>query len=255
MPSLKKAVFVCLDVESTGLDPEHDRVIEIAAIAFTMDSVIGEYESLVDPSREIPMASQAIHNISDAMVQGQPKIADVLPKLLPLTQDRIIVGHGIQFDIDILTKEAARAGLACSLASQEFIDTLRLARLYGESPSNSLDVLRQHFNIQAEGAHRAMGDVVVNIQVFCKLCSRFNTTEQIKLVLSRPIQMKTMPLGKHKGRPFKELPSDYLYWAVKQDFDKDLSFSIRTELQRRKKGGSFGEAANPFKSMFSEVHL
>ena len=53
-----------------------------------------------------------------------------------------------------------------NIEKQPFIDTLRMARLYGESPINSLERLRQHFNIAAEGAHRAMSDVIVNIEVF-----------------------------------------------------------------------------------------
>jgi DNA polymerase-3 subunit epsilon len=55
-----------------------------------------------------------------------------------------------------------------------------------------------------------------------------------------------MPLGKHKGRLFKELPHEYLQWAAHQNFDQDLLFSIRTELKKRKKGGLFIQAANPF---------
>jgi DNA polymerase III subunit epsilon len=123
---------------------------------------------------------------------------------------------------------------------------LRLARLYGESPSNSLQVLRGHFNIQSEGAHRAMSDVIVNIQVFKRLVQKFRTLEEIQEVLSKPIAMKTMPLGKHKGRPFKEIPLEYLKWAAHQDFDQDLLFSLRSEINRRKKGDSFSQAVNPF---------
>jgi DNA polymerase-3 subunit epsilon len=121
--------------------------------------------------------------------------------------------------------------------------------LYGESPSNSLDVLRRHFGIVAEGAHRAKSDVLVNIQVFRRLAHRYKTTEAIDEVLAKPILMKAMPLGKHKGRSFREIPIEYLCWAVRQDFDRDLIFSLRTEILRRKKGGTFSEAVNPFSGL------
>ncbi len=246
MPLLKNSQFVCFDVETTGLDTKNDRVIELAGIVFTEDAVTDEFESLIDPERDIPLQSQAIHNISNDMVQGKPKIADVLFQFLSFVGNRTIIGHGIQFDIDIICQEAERARIPCTLKDNPSIDTLRLARLYGESPSNSLDVLRRHFNIQAEGAHRAKSDVLVNIQVFRHLTHRFTTTEQVDAVLAKPIMMKNMPLGKHKGRSFRDIPIEYLCWAARQDFDRDLLFSLRSEIARRKKGGTFCEASNPF---------
>ncbi len=249
MVQLNQAQFVCLDVESTGLDTQKDRVIELAAVVFTMEAVLDEFESLINPECEIPAASQAIHNISADMVKDKPKIAELLSQFLAFVGDRILVGHGIQFDIDIISQEAQRFHIPCVLQKNRSIDTLRLARLYGESPSNSLDMLRRHFNIQAEGAHRAMGDVFVNIQVFRHLVKQFKTVEQIQAALAKPILMKTMPLGKHKGRPLKEIPVDYLAWAARQEFDQDLLFSLRTELQRRRKGSSFSQASNPFQHL------
>ena len=249
MPLLKNCQFVCVDVETTGLDTKNDRVIELAGIVFTQDALVNEFESLIDPEKEIPKESQAIHNISDEMVKGQPKIADVLPKFLEFVGNRTIIGHGIQFDIDIICQEAKRAHMPCALDKNPSIDTLRLARLYGESPSNSLDVLRRHFNIQAEGAHRAKGDVLVNIQVFRRLTHRFTTTEQVENALAKPIMMKNMPLGKHKGRSLREIPIEYLCWAARQEFDRDLLFSLRSEIARRKKGGTFCEASNPFSGL------
>jgi DNA polymerase-3 subunit epsilon len=249
MPLLKNCQFVCIDVETTGLDTKNDRVIELAGVICTHDVLIDEMDSLIDPEKEIPLSSQAIHNISNEMVKGQPKIAEVLPQFLSFVGNRVIIGHGIQFDIDIICQEAQRARIPCTLNQNPSMDTLRLARLYGESPSNSLDVLRRHFNIQAEGAHRAKSDVLVNIQVFWRLTHRFTTTEQVDAALAKPIMMKNMPLGKHKGRPLRDIPIEYLCWAARQEFDRDLLFSLRSEIARRKKGGTFCEAANPFSNL------
>ena len=161
----------------------------------------------------------------------------------------ILVGHGIPFDISFLAQEAKRHDIPCFLGNQQFLDTLRLARLYGESPTNSLEKLREHFNIAAEGAHRAMNDVMVNIEVFKFLTQNYKTTEQLIERLKKPIPLKAMPLGKHKGRPFHEIPVEYLQWAANKDFDQDLLFSIRSELKKRKKGNQFGQAANPFSTL------
>lgn len=246
MPLLKTHTFVCIDCEGTGLDPKQDRIVEVAAVKFTLSENLESFESLIDPGITIPQSSIDIHHITQEMVQGKPTIDKVLTELLTLIGPHPIIGHSIKYDIDILHHHAARCNIPCTIQSNPFFDTLRLARLYGSSPSNSLETLRHHFNIADEGAHRAMSDVIVNIEVFKKLSQNFRTLEQISDVLSRPIQMKNMPLGKHKGRPMKEIPIEYLRWAANQDFDEDLLYSLRSELNRRKKGNSFIQSANPF---------
>lgn len=246
MGLIQEEVFVCIDCESTGLDPQKDRIIEIAVARYTFDRIIQKFETLANPECEIPKISQDIHNISQEMIQGKPKIGEVLPQILKMIEGHIIVGHGIGFDIALIAAEAKRCNIPTQIDRQTSIDTLRLARLYGESPVNSLERLRQHFNIAAEGAHRAMSDVIVNIEVFKYLSKPYQTTEQLFKALSKPIKLKTMPLGKHKGRRFDEIPVEYLVWAEKKNFDQDLLFSIRSELRNRKKGGGFEQAANPF---------
>ena len=246
---LSEDLFVCIDCESTGLDPRKDRIIEVAATKFTFQKTLRSFESLVDPECDIPKTSQDIHNISREMLIGKPKIREVLPQLLELVGNHVIIGHGIQFDISLIAQEAQRANIPTTIHSNLTIDTLRLARLYGESPVNSLERLRQHFNIAAEGAHRAMSDVLVNIEVFKHLTKQYRSTEQILKALSKPIKLKVMPLGKHKGRRFDEIPLEYLQWALKKDFDEDLMFSIRSEISNRKRGGGFEQAANPFANL------
>lgn len=249
MGLINKEIFVCLDCETTGLEPDKDHIIEIAAVRFTFEETLDSIETLINPGVPIPAESSAIHHISDQMVQGKPSIQDVLPNFLRFIGKSIIVGHGITNDIAFLVHAAKRHQIPCQLPAHRYIDTLRLARLYGESPTNSLERLRQHFNIAEEGAHRAMSDVVVNIEVFQQLSRRFKTTEEMLDRLKHPILLKAMPLGKHKGRPFSEIPIEYLLWASHQKFDQDLLFSLKTELNKRKKGSQFIHASNPFSNL------
>ena len=249
MGEIHKDVFICLDCEATGLDIDKDRIIELAAIRFNFQKNLDSFETLINPQTEISLSSQAIHNITTEMVRNQPTIDLILPKFFEFIDNFIIVGHGIEFDINILFQEARRHSISCSLHNCRYIDTLRLARLYGESPTNSLENLRKHFNIQPEGAHRAMNDVIVNIEVFKHLSLEFKTTEALLTRLKKPIILKAMPLGKHKGRKFTEIPIEYLNWASYQNFDQDLLFSIRTEINHRKKQNSFHQASNPFSNL------
>ena len=247
--SLADEIFVCLDCESTGLDPAKDRIVEIAITKFTFNELLSSYETLIDPECDIPQTSQDIHKISQEMITGKPKIREILPKVLDLIGSYPIVGHGINFDISLIANEAKRAQIPTQILSQTHVDTLRLARLYGESPVNSLERLRQHFNIASEGAHRAMNDVVVNIEVFKHLVHSYKTLDQVLKILQKPIKLRLMPLGKHKGRKFDEIPLEYLLWAEKVDFDQDLLFSIRSEIKNRRRGGGFEQAANPFTNL------
>jgi len=249
MGLLKNETFICLDCETTGLEPEKDRIIEVAAVVFRENEILESYETLIDPETPIGEESVAIHHITSEMVQGKPKIAEVLPKILNMIGKHIIVGHGIPFDIAFLLQAAKTHCIPTTIGSGEFFDTLRLARLYGQSPINSLEKLREHFNIPAEGAHRAMNDVIVNIEVFKYLTKNYKTTEQIIERLKKPILLKTMPLGKHKGRPFSEVPQEYLQWASNKDFDQDLLFSVRSELKKRKGSSLFNQSSSPFSSL------
>ncbi|MBA3602395.1 MAG: DUF3820 family protein [Parachlamydiaceae bacterium] len=249
MPALDKEIFICLDCETTGLDANLDKIIEVAIVQFDFEKNGLTYESLFDPEMPIPEVSMAIHNISQEMVAGQPLIASAIPEMLALIGKNIIIGHGIEFDVALIANAADRAGIPHTLRNNRTFDTLRMARLYGESPTNSLEQLRQHFNIPHEGAHRAMSDVIVNIGVFKYLARRYKSTELLFDALSRPILLKTMPLGPHKGRSMKEVPIEYLRWAVTKNFDQDLIHSLRTELKRRKGGNLFSQATNPFSGL------
>lgn len=249
MTLLKDMVFVCLDCETTGLDVKKDRIIEFAAVRFTFNEVLSSMEYLVNPERIVSPESQRIHHISDAMLKDQPRFSDIFPQIKSFFQKGdFIVGHSVGFDLQVLAQESDRIGDAFA-TEYSVIDTLRLAKEYGDSPNNSLEALAIHFNVPHHGNHRAMKDVEINISIFKHLCKRFRTIEQVRQVLAKPIKMKYMPLGKHKGRAFSEIPISYLQWAARMDFDDDLLFSIRHEIKHRQKGTGFAQINNPFAAL------
>ena len=246
MSLLSSTKFICLDCETTGLDPKHDAIIEVAVVAFSFDEMYESFETLIDPERPISADSLEIHHIESHMLVGKPKIGTLLPKIFSLIGNSIIIGHSIGFDLELLKHAAEKTKVEYPLHHNTIIDTLRLARLYGDSPNNSLQTLARHFNVTQDEAHRAMADVLTNIAVFKQLTKKFKTLEQLLSTLKSPIKMKYMPLGKYKGRLFEEIPDSYLQWASHMEFDQDLLFSIRSELNKRKKHHSFGKKTNPF---------
>ncbi len=246
---LKDATFICLDCEFTGLDPDKDRILEIAAVRFSMTVLLDQFDFLVNPGCPISPDSFLIHHISEEMVAQKPKIDEILPSLLTFIGKETLMGHGIGYDLSMLDSALQRASIENPFKHRPSIDTLRLARLYGDSPNNSLERLATHFNVPNQGSHRALNDVLMNIEVFKHLTRKFKTVDEIFDVLTRPIKMKYMPLGKYKGRLFGEIPLQYLQWAAHMDFDQDLLFTIRLEIKKRKQGGGFKEASNPFSGL------
>ncbi len=99
MGFLNKDTFICLDCETTGLDPKTDRIIEIAVAKFNFTETLESFESLVDPECAISETSQAIHHISQEMVKGQPKMIELLPQIVKLVDKHMKVGHGVWLDL------------------------------------------------------------------------------------------------------------------------------------------------------------
>jgi DNA polymerase III epsilon subunit-like protein len=114
-----------------------------------------------------------VHGITDEDVQGAPRIAQVLPELLSFMQDHTIIGHSVNFDIEILAMEAERARVPCHLALGRHVDTCRLARHYGLSTNFSLSAMYMHFTANASlpQSHRALADVMTNMEVMPKTAS------------------------------------------------------------------------------------
>lgn len=247
--TISREIFVCIDCEATGLEIGKDEIIEIAICKFSLDETFETFETLIDPKISIPDEISQLIQITNDMVIGKPTIEDVLDIVIKITAKHVIVGHNVLFDIGIIDRALEKHGKKERLKDNPFIDTVRLARLCADSKSNKLENLRKHFNIEEEGAHRAMNDVLVNIQLFKYLARSFSSSKDILSRLKNPILLKNMPLGKYKGLPFREVPLKYLLWAKHQNFDQDLLYSIETEIKRRKKTQSFAESSNPFKDL------
>jgi len=156
--------YVALDLETTGLDPTHDRVIEVGAVAFTPEQILGRLEQLVDPGRSVPEAVLRLTRIDPAQLRGAGPAAPVLAALADLLRGREAVGHGASLDIDFLVA----AGLWPD--GTEILDTLHLARiLLPGSPSHSLPALALELGLEQPRPHRALDDADATRQLLLRL--------------------------------------------------------------------------------------
>ena len=154
--------IVVLDFESTGLNTAKARIIEVGAVKLTDGTVTETFEQLVDPEEPLPAKITEITGITDANLQGQPKAAEVLPKLLEFIGDAPIAAHNASFDASLLQNELRRLGLRFN---GPVLDTLTYARkLYPKLKSYRLAALCKHLGVSLKNAHRAVHDAAATAQ-------------------------------------------------------------------------------------------
>jgi len=165
-------IFVAFDTETTGLSPIEDRVVEIAGAAFGPDgSPLGCFEQLVDPGIPIPEALTQIHGITDAMVQGKPRIEQVLPEFLRFAGDAVLVAHNAPYDVSMLMVTLLKMG-AVPTPGNLVLDTCTLARAaFPGARDYRLGTIAEHLGIARGRAHRALADVEACREVFLRVLS------------------------------------------------------------------------------------
>ena len=153
--------FTVFDVETTGMSPRNDRIVEIAALRIDTDGTESRYSTLVNPGRHIPAQSAAVHHITDDMVADAPGFDQVGQEFLQFIRGSILVAHNARFDLGFLQESLARCDLP--LWDGKTMDTIRLVKnTHPDLPSYRLQDLRHSLRLDChpEGtAHRAFSDV------------------------------------------------------------------------------------------------
>ena len=168
LKKLDLSCFIALDFETTGLDHQSDRIIEVAAIKFIDGEITDRYVELVNPEMKIPPVITEITGISDSMVRSSPSEEVIIDDLLSFIGDHPLVAHNIHFDHRFLTQLCKRLGRDDVDNAQ--YDTLQLARsVLFEQPVFNLSALSEHFGLSSKGAHRAEKDTENTGLIFLEL--------------------------------------------------------------------------------------
>lgn len=152
--------YVAFDLETTGLSPQTDRIIEIGAVYVDHGQVIGRFRHLINPGVSIPAGATAVNNITDAMVRGCPTFDRVLPEFIDFVGDaKILAAHNAEFDANFLMAAALECGITLDVT---FFDTLALARAAWPNLKNhKLGTLAAKIKHPIGQAHRAADDAEV----------------------------------------------------------------------------------------------
>lgn len=173
--------YVLFDIETTGLDPEYDEIIEIGAIKVDNNKVMDEFHSLIKPDNEIDEFITNLTGITNEMVENAPNIEEVLPNFINFIGDEILIGHNVNFDINFVYDKTVNLGLG--IVKNNYVDTMRLSRiLLPELPHHRLKDLAEYYEIDTKGNHRASKDVQITNEVYLKLydemLNKFGTLEE-----------------------------------------------------------------------------
>ncbi len=166
---LKLNEFVAFDVETTGLNPAKDRIIEFSAILFIKGKRMESLTFLCNPGRKISPEIENLTGITNSMLKKEKKFDHYADEILAFLGNRPLVGHNLSFDMSFLKNEIRRAGKLEQLTNTLY-DTLSLARtFYFYLPNHKLGTVAEHCGYSAVGSHRAEVDTLNTGKVFLKL--------------------------------------------------------------------------------------
>lgn len=155
-----KNTLVALDIETTGLDSQSDRIIEIGAVRFSGSKIEEEFNSLINPGKKIPPFISQLTGITDAMVRGAPPVEEVIEQLAAFTKDTPVVGHNVKFDLSFLKKQGI-------LKKNKAIDTYEMASVVLPSEGRyNLRALGQSLSVPMKATHRALDDTRVTQAIY-----------------------------------------------------------------------------------------
>lgn len=218
--------YVCIDLETTGLNPKLDKIIEIGAVKVVDGKVTDTFETFINPGRKLEQRIVELTGIRDEQLAEAPYIEEVLPRLLTFLGDLPLLGHSILFDFSFLKKAAVDSKLPFE---RQGVDTLKIARRFlTQLEHRSLDYLCAYYMIPHH-AHRALADAEATVHLYKKLADSFYSVED---TLFLP---KTLLFKIKRDTPATKAQKERLYRLLVQHnitLDVDIEKLTRSEASR-----------------------
>lgn len=167
--------YTVVDLETTGLDPYFDTIIEISALRVRANKIVDTLSTLVKPMWEVSEFITGLTGITNEMLADAPMLKEVLPAVREFIGDDIIVGHNVNFDVNFLYDVCL--DILGTPFSNNFLDTLRLSRkALPDLAHHRLDDVAQALGIVAEGHHRALSDCKTTFNCYLALEERIHNS-------------------------------------------------------------------------------
>jgi DNA polymerase III epsilon subunit family exonuclease len=172
---LLRKTFISFDVETTGLSPTIDRIVEIGAMLFIDSVPVKSFRTLINPNVNISASASAINHITNAMLVSAPIEQDVYPQFIEflgeaLNENIIMCAHNARFDFDFLCNTLSRLGYDANI---RYVDTLSLSRKYIKGLENyKQGTVANAFGLVNDAAHRAVSDAEICGRILCGILNR-----------------------------------------------------------------------------------
>ncbi len=196
--------FVAFDLETTGLSSRDDRIIEIGAVILKDGQEIDRFQTFVDPERQLERKIVELTGITDEMLQGAPKIQEILPKFLEFVGDRVLVAHNSDFDTGFIRAECQRQGLPYRYTAA---DTLILSQnLLQHLSKFKLDIVSNALNLPDFNHHRAGDDAMTCGLIMTKLMAMLEEEHNIHTLQTiNPAMVKLRSGGRITDRQARHI--------------------------------------------------
>lgn len=176
--------YIAFDVETTGLNPLEDEILEIGALKVREGRVAERFMEFIRPTLSVPPAITALTGITDEMVAGARSRRQVVADFLDFCGDDILIGHNVSFDYSFMKCSAVADGLPFEKMG---IDTLKIAqKVHRDLESKSLGSLCDYYHIENRSAHRAYHDALATAKLYQTLAHYFETDDP---KLFKPVQL------------------------------------------------------------------
>ncbi len=219
-----------IDLETTGVDPANDAIIEIASVDMLKVeagfNITNERSTLVFPGRPIPPQASAVHHLIAEDVEKAPRLNEVIGDFVGADA---YIAHRAEFERSFLDQHFG--------ADVTWICTYKCAlRVWPDAPGHSNQTLRYWRNLvypfarnRADlTAHRALGDAIVTASLFVELMKVGTKWSDMVRWSSEPAFHTVLSFGKHRGKRYDEVPADYLQWICdKSELDEDTKLSAQ----------------------------
>lgn len=214
--------FIAVDIETTGLNPKSEKVIEIGAVKVVDGILTEEFQTLIQPNRKLNEFITNLTGITDEMLESAPEEEEAFAKFLAFAGEEVLLGHHLIFDYSFLKRMAVNQNVSFE---RKGIDTLKIAKTFlPELEKRTLDFLCAHYQIVNVHAHRAYEDARVTAQVYQRMAENFyDGTEKAEKVFS-PEQLlyqakKESPITQAQVRYLKDL-TEYHHLTLEEDIEK-----------------------------------
>ncbi len=235
--ALSDVSFCVVDLETTGGAADSE-ITEIGAVRVRGGEVTGEFQTLVNPTTHIPAVVAVLTGITDSMVAGAPRLAQVLPAFLEFAAGCVLVAHNARFDTGFLKRACEQFGYPWPAPA--VIDTVGVARsvmLRDEVPNHKLATLAAYFRSATVPNHRALSDARATVDVLHALLERVGNLGVHTLEDLVEVSRRVSPQRRAKrtwAQALPEAPGVYMFVcdaeATKRQY---LYVGTSTNLRRR----------------------